>query len=144
MISLLDVNVLLAIAWPNNTNHASATAWFEEAQEDGWATCVITEAGFTRISCNQTVVQHRVTPREALGVLSDLIARPNHTFLPLDQSLTPLPPAIRDRLTGAGQITDAILLAAAIRHNCQLATFDAGLTNLVPAQNSQSLQVIPP
>ena len=39
MTALLDVNVLIALAWPNHVHHVAARAWFEEHREEGWATC---------------------------------------------------------------------------------------------------------
>ena len=143
MISLLDVNVLLALIWPNNAHHASANAWFAEAESDGWATCAITEAGFVRISCNPAVVQRRVTPNEAIRILRELETDPHHTYLPLNRSLTQLPSEIQRRLTGPRQITDAILLAAAMDSQFQLATFDTGLASLVPEEAGRHLLVIP-
>ena len=72
MTALLDVNVLIALAWPNHVHHAAARAWFKERQEDGWATCPLTEAGFVRVSCNPAVVRHQVTVLDAITVLNGL------------------------------------------------------------------------
>ena len=143
MISLLDVNVLLALIWPNNAHHASANAWFAEAESDGWATCAITESGFVRISCNPVIVGHEVTPNEAIQILERLMAIPMHTFVPLNRSLTQLPSEIQRRLTGPRQITDAILLAAAVENQCQLATLDTRLASLAPREARRHLRVIP-
>ena len=76
MISLLDVNVLFALAWPRHVHHDPALEWFEEARHDGWATCAITESGFVRISCNPVIVGHEVTPNEAIQILERLMAVP--------------------------------------------------------------------
>lgn len=43
---------------------------------------------------------------------------------------------MRPKLLGHRQITDAHLLAVALRHGGQLATLDRGLTYLVPASHS--------
>lgn len=43
---LLDVNVLLALAWPNHLHHGLAQSWFRKSLTDGWATCSLTELGF--------------------------------------------------------------------------------------------------
>ena len=42
-MNLLDVNVLIALAWPNHLHHAVALSWFEANVESGWATCAVTE-----------------------------------------------------------------------------------------------------
>ena len=50
MISLLDVNVLVALLVPEHEHHASAQDWFaHEAVIDGWATCAVTELGVIRV-----------------------------------------------------------------------------------------------
>ena len=129
--ALLDVNVLLALAWPNHVHHTSAKVWFDANCEEGWATCALTEAGFVRISCNPDVVQHEVTPLDALGVLERLTRQGAHSFWPLDHSMVQLPDAIKARLQGYRQVTDAILLAAAIHQEDQLATLDSAMLGLV-------------
>ncbi len=143
MSVLLDVNVLIALAWPNHVHHVAARAWFEERREDGWATCPLTEAGFVRVSCNPSIVQHSVTPLDAIGVLERLIQLGAHTFWPLDQSILRLPESIGSRLQGYRQVTDAVLLAAAMQRNGQLATLDAGIEGLVSEEERAYLCVVP-
>ena len=143
MTALLDVNVLIALAWPNHVHHFAARAWFEEHREDGWATCPLTEAGFVRVSCNPAAVRHTVTPLDAIAVLETLTRVGSHAFWPLDRSIIQLPGAIGARIQGYRQITDAVLLAAAIQRNGQLATLDGGLEGLVAESERPFLCVIP-
>ena len=35
---LLDVNVLLALAWPTHQHHGAAHQWFRQESRHGWAT----------------------------------------------------------------------------------------------------------
>jgi uncharacterized protein len=44
-VSLLDVNVLIALIDPAHEFHGSAHAWFKRNRQNGWATCPITENG---------------------------------------------------------------------------------------------------
>ena len=143
MTALLDVNVLIALAWPNHVHHAAARAWFEEHRGNGWATCTLTEAGFVRVSCNPSAVRHSVTPLDAIGVLEQLTQLGAHVFWPLDQSILQLPDAIGVRLQGYRQITDAVLLATAMQRNGQLATLDGGIEGLVAERERPFLCVIP-
>ena len=143
MIALLDVNVLIALAWPNHVHHSAARAWFEARREEGWATCPLTEAGFVRVSCNPSVVRHTVTPLEAIAVLQRLTRLGSHTFWPLDQSIVRLPESIGVRLQGYRQVTDAVLLAAAMQRNGQLATLDGGMERLVSESQRSFVCVIP-
>lgn len=141
--ALLDVNVLIALAWPNHVHHVAAREWFEERREVGWATCILTEAGFVRISCAPSVGRHGVTPLDAIAVLEHLTQLGSHHFWSLDQSIVDLPPTVSARIQGYRQITDAVLLAAAIRHGGQLATLDTGLLGLVAESDRSALCVIP-
>lgn len=96
--TLLDVNVLVAPAWPNHVHHAATRGLFGEHRGDGWATCPFTEAGFVRVSCNPSAVLHIVTPLDAIGVLEKLTQLGAHLFWPLDQSIVELPEAIGSSL----------------------------------------------
>ena len=143
MIALLDVNVLVALAWPNHVHHDATRAWFDERRLSGWATCPLTESGFIRVSCNPSVVHQTVTPSDAIDLLIRLRQLESHTFWPLDRSVTTLPEDILARIQGYRQITDAVLLAAAIQRGGQLATLDGGLERLVPENRRCSVCVLP-
>ncbi len=130
MILLPDVNVLVAIAWPEHTFHATAIGWFDANADDGWATCPITELGFLRISANAKVVETPVRPKEAATLLTELQRVGDHHFWPDDvrpstSMLFPL-----DRLIGHRQVTDAYLLTLCGQHDASLATFDRRLAGL--------------
>ena len=47
-VALLDVNVLIALAWPNHVHHELSLRWFKEQQPRGWATCPATQTGFVQ------------------------------------------------------------------------------------------------
>lgn len=124
MIVLLDVNALVALAWPNHVHHAAATTWFRANRAHGWATCPVTESGFVRVSANRRVIPTARTVTEAVDVLRALRLQPGHTFWSDDVSLvdaTEIDPA---DLAGYRQVTDAHLLALAVRRGGRLATFD--------------------
>ena len=143
MISLLDVNVLVALAWPSHVHHRAAWDWFNDHREQGWATCILTEAGFVRVSCTPAVVRHQVTPLDAIAVLGKLVELRSHTFWSLDRSIMRLPESISSRLQGYRQITDAVLLAAARRRKGRLATLDAGIRGLVAESDRRFVMLIP-
>jgi predicted nucleic acid-binding protein len=53
LIHLLDINLLLALAWPTHEHHSKAMNWLRSKQQAGFleiATCPLTELGFLRIS----------------------------------------------------------------------------------------------
>ncbi len=130
MIVLPDINVLVAIAWPEHTFHQMAVEWFDNAADAGWATSSITEAGFIRISANASVVGDPVRPSEACSLLTTLRSVGAHEFWidDVEPSVSPWFP--RDRLVGYRQVTDAHLLALGRRHDGAIATLDRGLISL--------------
>lgn len=141
--ALLDVNVLIALAWPNHVHHEAARSWFNRRRVNGWATCTVTEAGFVRVSCSPAAVGHTVTPGDAIALLRRLTRLESHAFWSLDRSIVESPDEILFRIQGYRQITDAVLLAAALQHHAELATFDSGLADLVAATRRGSVCVIP-
>lgn len=48
MTRLLDVNLLVALAWPNHIHHARALKWFRTIREQGWATCPLLSLALQR------------------------------------------------------------------------------------------------
>ena len=127
---LLDVNVLLAIAWPNHQFHAIATQTME-LSSDQWATCALTQLGFIRLSSNPSVIPAAKSPAEALSILEAMIADSAHTYL---DSL-PSPVGMKslrsfERILGHKQVTDAYLLSLAQENQATFVTFDARLKGL--------------
>ena len=132
-VALLDVNVLVALAWPNHVHHEFAHAWFAANQRHGWATCPVTQSGFVRVSSNSHVIPEARTPREAIRLLRQIVAFRGHVFWSDDTSLAHSKFVAVERLVGHGQVTDAHLLALALRRDGRLATFDKGVSALSPA-----------
>jgi uncharacterized protein len=129
---LLDVNLLVALTWPNHVHHAVAHRWFQRIHKTGWATCPLTQTGFVRVSSNRQALPDAVTPRNAVLLLRELVALPGHVFWQDDISIARSEAFALNRLAGHRQITDAHLLALAMRHGGRLATLDRHLLGLVP------------
>lgn len=138
MVALLDVNALVALAWPNHVHHEAAHLWFRQQQGRGWATCPVTESGFVRVSSNPATTPEARTPAEALELLERMVAAGGHVFWHDDVSLATDELVFRERLLGHRQVTDAHLLGLAIRRGGRLATFDHGILQLVPHGHSSS------
>ena len=132
MIALLDVNVLVALAWPNHVHFEAAHRWFDAHRAAGWATCPLTQTAFVRVSSNERVLPEAKTPREALALLERIVALAGHVFWQDDTSLAASRFVRRESLVGHRQVTDAHLLALALRRRGVLATFDRGVRDLVP------------
>ena len=142
-VALLDVNLLLALAWPNHSHHALAIDWFAAARPEGFATCPLTEAGFVRVSLNPAVVGEAKSSAAVLDLLARLRSLPSHHFWPddldLPTALVGLAPIVGHR-----QVSDAYLLALAIRHGGRLATFDRGIAALAPQDREEAVETLSP
>jgi uncharacterized protein len=143
MISLLDVNVLVALAWPNHVHHIPARKWFREHRGLGWATCPTTENGFIRISSNVRIIPEAKSPREAALFLRDLVALEGHVFWSEEASVLEDRWISLERIHTYHQIGDAHLLSLALRHGGCLATFDPGILNLAPGISAKTIHLIP-
>jgi uncharacterized protein len=129
MVHLLDVNVLLALAWQNHTQHAQARQWFLANSDEGWATCPFTESGFVRLSANPKVFPTALTPVNAVALLRQVANHPNHQFWQADVEVTGATYP-KELLRGHKQVADAYLVAMAVRHQGRLVTFDAAIRTL--------------
>jgi uncharacterized protein len=132
MVSLLDVNLLIALAWPSHVHHQPALAWFHKNQPLGWATCPITQSGFVRVSSNPKALPEAKPPQEALLLLQRIVALPHHEFWQDDVSLATSSQFDVTRLTGYRQVTDAHLVTLALHRRGCLATFDGKIRSLIP------------
>ena len=133
-MQLLDVNVLVALAWPSHSLHAVAQTWFARHAKLGWATCPVTQAGFVRIVSNPAFSRDAVPVRSAIALLEASLDHPFHEFV---ADSIPFAQAVRDfagALRGHRQVTDAYLLGLAVRSRAVLITFDRGLAALAAEQ----------
>ena len=131
--SLLDVNVLIALAWPQHVHHAAAHRWFDAKSRGAWATCAITQLAFVRISSNPKIIPEAVSPRSAHATLDELIALPGHAYweaLPAPSECAALRAV---PVVGHRQVTDAYLIDVARHHAGRLVTFDKAILALAAA-----------
>ncbi|MEP6843368.1 MAG: TA system VapC family ribonuclease toxin [Pseudolysinimonas sp.] len=138
---LLDLNVLIALAWPQHVHHARAHAWFESLTSP-WMTTPVTEAGFVRLSTNRAVVTEAVSMATALAMLSAMRAVPGHTFLPDDSGLA-APVIALDALATSSQVTDAHLVNLAASSGAVLATLDRGIERILCAADRRHVSLLP-
>jgi uncharacterized protein len=135
-VGLLDVNVLVALAWDSHVHHATTRAWFQANGPNGWATCPVTESGFVRVSSNPKILPHAIGVEAARAVLSALRGADGHRFLADEVSITD---ADVPTMVGHRQVTDAHLLTLARRAGVRLVTFDRGLLGLADAHDVELL-----
>lgn len=135
MRALLDVNVLIALLDAAHVHHGDARAWFERNVDRGWASCPITQNGCIRI-----LSQPGYPGAVPVAMVADRLARaaesPHHEFWPDEISLLDRAVVERSQVLGPRQITNAYLLALAVRRAGRFVTLDRSvpLTSAVGAQ----------
>ncbi len=142
MRALLDVNVLIALLDGGHAMHSSATDWLARECSKGWASCPLTQNGVVRIMSQPNYP----TPRPAALVAERLAlacSASEHVFWAADVSLLAVGLIDWQRLLGHRQVTDAYLLALAVRQQGRLVTFDQRIrADRVLGAKPEHLQII--
>jgi hypothetical protein len=126
-IALLDVNFLVALFDPAHLNHEEAHEWFGRNRRYGWSTCPITVNGCTRVLSNPAYPSFEATPKDVLARLRQFCGSPQHRFWSDSISLLDAEIFSPELIGGHQKITDAYLLALALRNDGRLATFDRSI-----------------
>lgn len=130
MISLFDVNFLIALVDGNHEHHEVATDFFKDCSGEGWATCPLTENGFLRILGHPSYPSGPGSPAEARRLLVAYLSAPGHQFWPDEVSLTDR--ELIQELPSPKALTDTYLLALATKRGGRLISFDKRIdTSLV-------------
>jgi toxin-antitoxin system PIN domain toxin len=141
MRALLDTSVLIALLDANHIHHKLCTRWLAGTQ-GGWASCPITLNGCIRI-LSQPNYPNRLPMQTVVRGLQSAMAHQMHAFWP--DEVDPLgPPGLNwDVLLRPAQITDAYLLALAVRKQACLVTLDQGIAlDWVHGADSTHLKVL--
>lgn len=139
---LLDVNVLIALIDPSHVQHDRAHNWFAAQGNQAWATCPLTENGVLRIVGSARYPNSPGTPAAVAELMTVLRALGGHEFWPDDITLLDGQRIDRARLLESSQVTDSYLLALAVAHGGQLATFDRHLVADAVLYGARSLHLI--
>ena len=132
---LLDVNVLLALGWPNHVHHDLAHQWFHQNRAKGWATCALTQLSFVRLSSNPRICPSPQTPQLAIAWLVQFTKLSHHMYwqekaggLAADGLAS-----VFDTVGHHEQVTDAFLVSIAEFNEGKVATFDLSLSRRFPS-----------
>ena len=136
-VYLLDVNVLIAMAWPRHSSHGAVHEWLAGQPKRGWATCPFTQAGFVRIISNPVFSRDALAPEQALSLLRANLEHPAHEFWPATLTVNQALANVA-KVVGHQQITDAYLLGLAILNKGRLATLDRAAASLLPENMARS------
>ncbi len=137
---LPDVNILLAVAWPNHPFHQRALARLARREQRRWGTCLLTQAAFVRLSSNPAVIPGAKSPAEAGKMLGEFIRDADHVFLDGKTKRLPQLEELLSRCHGHNQVNDAFLIWLASCHGARVLTFDSPLRHLAP--NPELVEVI--
>jgi hypothetical protein len=124
-VALLDVNVLVALFFPEHVHHDLAHDWFADHHRQGWATCPVTENGFVRVACQQPSGDGIVRPADVLDHVRRFCAEKHHHDWTDAVSLKDAAIFAPQYIRGHRQITDVYLLGLAREMGGRLATFDS-------------------
>src|SRR3989442_8098645 len=118
-IELPDINILLALVDPVHAHHDTASQWFADASQRGWATCPLTENGFIRILASPAYPGVRLAPADTVALLETTLQNhaSTHRFWPDSISLRDRTLFRPERILGHQQITDVYLLGLCQRND---------------------------
>jgi uncharacterized protein len=142
-VRLLDVNLLVALAWPHHVLFPAAQRWFSVARAAGWATTSATEAGLARLSMNPSVAGQVPGWPAVMELIRRLRDVEGYRRWENDVDLAEDPVVNRARVVGHRQVTDVLLVAVAARHAGLLATVDRGVVEALHPDDRHLVDVVP-
>jgi uncharacterized protein len=143
VVTLLDVNVLVALFDPAHVHHEAAHAWFGVNRRNRWGTCALTENAFVRILSNPAYPGARTTVEDAAARLRTFCTGRQHVFWIDSLSVREDRRFVWNHVQGHRQLTDVYLLALAVANEGRLATFDSAIPlRAVQRAEPKNLEVI--
>jgi toxin-antitoxin system PIN domain toxin len=121
MVSLLDVNVLIALSDSVHRHHGVISDWFLAEKARAWATCPITENGIIRILSSKSY-DYPQSIEIVRKILNRMKAAPGHQFWP--DSISICDTKRIACLHNSKATTDLYLLAPALKNKGQFVTLD--------------------
>ncbi|MDR3749985.1 MAG: PIN domain-containing protein [Terracidiphilus sp.] len=140
--SLLDLNVLIALTYPEHKHHQKARNWLTSSGRERLGICPLTEAGFLRVTTNPAFHPRPRTLEQAIAILQALKGRDDYWYCPIDESWVTLTAPFAARIFGHQQVTDACLLGLAIKEKGVLVTFDKGIQYMAGAEFRGNVQLL--
>jgi uncharacterized protein len=126
--SLYDVNILIALFDPHHLRHEQVLRWHELNAQHGWASCPITQNGLIRVM-SQTKYSNPQSLRDMLGVVQHFSAHASHQFWADDISAADPTHINPEVALTPSMLTDAYLLALAVKNNGRLITLDSRISH---------------
>lgn len=143
LVRLLDVNLLVALAWPHHLLFAPAQSWFGQVRAQGWATTPATEAGLARVSMHPAVAGQVPVWPAVLELVRRMRAVEGHQRWEDAVDLVADPVLNRAPVVGHRQVSDVLLAALAARRHGRLATFDRGVPDALHPEDRHLVELVP-
>jgi toxin-antitoxin system PIN domain toxin len=142
MRALLDVNVLIALLDAAHVHHRQARAWLEDNIAQGWASCPITQNGCIRI-LSQPAYPGAQPPAVIATRLAEAVETRWQEFWADDLSLVESGALDWQHIFSSRQLTDAYLLALAVRRGGRVVTLDRAVSlAVVPGAAADHLVIL--
>ncbi|MDR2212874.1 MAG: hypothetical protein LBE21_04535 [Pseudomonadales bacterium] len=142
MRALLDVNVLIALLDGAHLHHSRALQWLGTQIQHGWASCPLTQNGCIRIMSQPSYPNTR-PPQDIANRLREAVSTEHHQFWADDISVLDNHTLDWRQLLYSRQLTDAYLLALAVRHEGVFVTLDRNIQpKIVPGARAEHLLVL--
>lgn len=137
---LLDVNVLIALAFRSHVHNELVRTWFYASPKLQWAVCAFTESGFLR---NATAPRPgQITLREATEILREFRQHPGYLYLPIQTDWHTLSAPFTQRVYGTKQVTNSYLLGLALQNDLVLVTMDKAILHLAGSQHKHHVLIL--
>lgn len=126
MLPLLDVNVVIALSDPNHIHARTAHEWLNSAPSRRWATCAIVLNGALRVMSHPAFSRQGGIANTAAALRQTL---KNSNPVVWSESISILDESVfnHSEILSPKQLTDAYLLALAVKNGGTLVTFDRKL-----------------
>lgn len=123
---LPDLNVWLALAWPNHSHHQQAVHYWEQQAAEQVLFCTVTALGLVRLVCQQKLMGPAVkSAAEASALLEAFCQQPGVSLaMPEPGSWEVFHQLLRGGSVPARLCTDAHLASLAMAHGWRLVSFD--------------------
>jgi len=134
---LLDVNVLIAMAWPTHRAHEKAQEWARAPRARRVGNMPTDPDRLRPYTLESGFLSKRTHSRDALALLQANLGHPAHQFWPDEVGLAHALEPFAQGLTGHQQVTDAYLLGLAMHKKGKLATMDRAVRGLLPDKSPE-------
>lgn len=124
---LLDVNVVVAAYRADLPQHELVAAWLEDLADrlEPFTVPPVVWASFIRLVTNRRIFDPPSPLRAAFGFVDGVRARSNHVLLePGPRHLELLRQVCEESDVTGDLVSDAVLAAIALEHNCVVASLD--------------------